>query len=48
VFYARFLVALCKEGQPRLFGHRLRLRLDFGEDTIAELTEQKDMGARAA
>jgi hypothetical protein len=31
-----------------LFGHRLRLRLDFGEDTIAELTEPKDMDAHAA
>lgn len=47
-FYARFLVALCKERKPRLIGYWVRLRLGSGEDAIAELPERKRSVARAA
>jgi hypothetical protein len=47
-FYTRFLVALCKERKPRLFGYWVRLRLGSGEDTIAELQDRKQPVPRAA
>jgi hypothetical protein len=47
-FYARFLVALCKECKPRRIGFWVRLRLDSGEDTIAELEERRGPVSRAA
>jgi hypothetical protein len=40
-FHVRFLVALCKECQPRLTGYWVRLRLGTGEDALAELQERK-------
>jgi hypothetical protein len=33
-FYLRFLVALCKECNPRLIGHWARLRSGGGEDIL--------------
>ena len=47
-FYVRFLVALCKEYKPRSIGYWVRLRLDSGEDTIAELPEERNPVTRAA
>ena len=47
-FYLRFLVALCKERKPRLFGYWVRLRLGSGENTIADLQEWKQPVTRAA
>ena len=47
-FYVRFLVALCKEYKPRSIGYWVRLRLDSGEDTIAELPEERHPLTRAA
>jgi hypothetical protein len=47
-FYARFLVALRKECKPRSVGYWVRLRLGSGEDTVAELREQKKPMTRAA
>jgi len=47
-FYARFLVALCKERKPRLTGYWVRLRLGSGEDIIVELQQRKKPVTRAA
>jgi hypothetical protein len=47
-FYVQFLVALCKECKPRRIGYWVRLRLDSGEDTIAELQQSKRPVTRAA
>jgi hypothetical protein len=47
-FYLRFLVAVCKECKPRSTGYWVRLRLSSGEDTIAELPEQRRPVSRAA
>ena len=47
-FYARFLVALCKEYKPRRIGYWVRLRLRSGEDTIVELQQGKRPVTRAA
>jgi hypothetical protein len=47
-FYVRFLVALCKECKPRSIGYWVRLRLDSGEDMIAELPEERNPLTRAA
>ena len=47
-FYVRFLVALCTECKPRSVGYWVRLRLDPGEDTIAELPERRKPVTRAA
>jgi hypothetical protein len=47
-FYVRFLVALCKECNPRPSGYWVRLRLRSGENTISELQERKKQVARAA
>lgn len=41
VFCVRFLVALCKEREPRRIGYWVRLRLSSGTDTIAELHQYK-------
>jgi hypothetical protein len=45
-FYARFLVALCKECKPRRYW--VRLRLGTGESVIAELQGRKKPVIRAA
>ena len=47
-FYVRFLVALCNECKPRSVGYWVRLRLNSGEDTIAELQECTKPATRAA
>jgi hypothetical protein len=47
-FYVRFLVALCKESQPRSSGSWVRLRLGSGEGTIAELPKRRKPVTRAA
>lgn len=47
-FYARFLMALCKESRSRSTGYWVRLRLSSAEDAIAELQERKKPVARAA
>ena len=47
-FYARFLMALCKESRSRSTGDWGRLRLSSAEDAIAELQERKKPVARAA
>jgi hypothetical protein len=47
-FYLRFLVALWKECRPRRIGYFVRVRLDSGEDTIAELQQRKRPVTRAA
>jgi hypothetical protein len=47
-FYVRFLVALCKECKPRRVGYWVRLRLDSGEGTIAELQGREIPDTRAA
>ena len=47
-FYVRFLVATCKECKPRSIAYWVRLRLDSGEDTIAELPEERNPLTRAA
>ena len=47
-FYVRFLVALCKEWEPRRIGYWVRLRLGSGENTISELQERKKPVTRAA
>jgi hypothetical protein len=48
VFCMRFLVALCKEREPRRIGFWVRLRLGAGTDTIAELHQGKKPVTRAA
>jgi len=48
VFCVRFLVALCKESEPRRIGYWVRLRLVSGTDTIAELQQCKNPVTRAA
>jgi hypothetical protein len=40
-FYARFLMALCKESRSRSTGYWVRLRLSPPEDAIAELQARK-------
>ena len=47
-FYVRFLAALCKECKPRSTGYWVRLHLSSGEDTIAELPEERKPVGRAA
>jgi len=47
-FYARFLVALCKECEPRRIAYWVRIRLGSGKDAVAELQERKEPIARAA
>jgi hypothetical protein len=47
-FYMRFLVALCKERKPRSGGYWVRLRLNFGENSIVELPEWRKPVTRAA
>jgi hypothetical protein len=47
-FYARFLVALCKDGTPRRIGYWVRLRLGSGENAIAERQQRKKPVTRAA
>ena len=47
-FYARFLVALCKECKPRRIDYWARMRLASGEDATAELQERKKPDTRAA
>jgi hypothetical protein len=47
-FYVRFLVALWKDSRPRSSGYWVRLRVGSGEDTIAELPEQRKPVTRAA
>jgi len=47
-FYVRFLVVLCKECKPFRIGYWVRLRVDSGEDTIAELQQSKRPVTRAA
>ena len=47
-FYGRFLVALCKECEPRRSGYRLRLRLRTREATIVELQRPERPVTRAA
>lgn len=46
-FCVRFMVALCKEREPRLVGYWLRPRLG-STDTIAELQQCKNPVTRAA
>lgn len=47
-FYTRFLVALCKECEPRRIGYWVRLRLGSSEDAVSELQERRKPVARAA
>ncbi len=47
-FYARFLMALCKESRSRSTGYWVRLRLSSPEDAIAERQARKKPVARAA
>jgi hypothetical protein len=47
-FYARFLVALCKECEPRRIGYWVRIRLGSGEDAVAELQARRKPVTRAA
>jgi hypothetical protein len=47
-FYVRFLVALCKEYEPRRIGYWARWRLRSGENTTSELQEPKKPVTRAA
>ena len=47
-FYVRFLVALCKECEPRRIGYWVRIRLGSGEDTIVELQARRKPVTRAA
>jgi hypothetical protein len=47
-FYARFLVALCKECKPRSSGYGVGLRLGPGEGTIVELPKRRKPVTRAA
>lgn len=47
-FSARFLVALCKECEPRLIGYWARLGPGSGEQAIAELQERERPVTRAA
>ena len=47
-FYVRFLVALCKERQPRSIGYWVRLRLGSGQPTIAEMPKRGTPVTRAA
>jgi hypothetical protein len=47
-FYLRFLVALCKESKPYRGGYWMRLRLDTGENVIAELEKREVAASRAA
>ena len=41
MFCVRFLVALCKEREPRRIGYWVRRRLGSGTDTMAELRQSK-------
>ena len=47
-FYARFLVALCKESNSRSSGYWVRLRLGSGEGKLAELPKRRKPVTRAA
>jgi hypothetical protein len=40
-FYARFLVALCRECEPGPIGYWVRMRLGSSEDAISELQERE-------
>jgi hypothetical protein len=48
MFCVRFLVALCKEREPRRIGYWVRRRLRSGTDTMAELRQSKKQVSRAA
>jgi hypothetical protein len=47
-FCVRFLVAVCKEREPRRIGYWARLRPDSGAHSIAELQRCKKPVTRAA
>jgi len=47
-FYARFLVALCKESRSRSSGYWVLLRLASREGTLAELPKRRKPATRAA
>jgi hypothetical protein len=47
-FYARFLVAICKERKPRVTGYWVRLRRGSGAEPIVELQERTRAVNRAA
>jgi hypothetical protein len=47
-FYARFLLALWNECEPRPTGYWVRLDLTSGEDTITELSKRRNPMTRAA
>ncbi len=48
MFCVRFLVALCKEREPRRMGDWIRRRLGSGTNTMAELRQSKKRVPRAA
>ena len=47
-FYARFLVAICKERKPRVSGYWVRLHCVSGAEPIVELRERTRAVNRAA
>jgi hypothetical protein len=47
-FDVRFLAALSREREPQSAGYWVRLRLESGETTMAELSEQKKTLSRVA
>ena len=47
-FYGRFLVALCKECNPRLTSYWVRLGRGSGEDAFAERQEHTSPATHAA